>query len=84
MPVLDATFLIAAEREPDKIAPFMATLNEEGVYVYKCDPHFAMGMAGVVVVGEPTNFEQVKADAQGMARRVVNQAEQAMKEKGML
>lgn len=60
------------------------TLDAEGVYVYKCTPHYAMGMAGVVVVGEPSNFEQVKADATGMARRVINQAERAMQDKGML
>lgn len=61
-----------------------ATLDVEGVYVYKCTPHYAMGMAGVVVVGEPKNFEQIKADATGMARRVLNQAESAMKDKDML
>ena len=33
------------------------TLSGEGVYVYKCVPHAALNMAGVIKVGEPTNYE---------------------------
>lgn len=36
------------------------TLNEEGVYVYKCTPHAALNMAGVIQVGEATNYESAK------------------------
>lgn len=39
------------------------TLDKEGVYVYKCLPHAMMAMVGVVVVGEPTNLDKIKADA---------------------
>lgn len=60
------------------------TLEQEGVYVYKCTPHFAMGMGGAVVVGKPNNFEAVKTNANGMAKRIVVKTEQALKEKGML
>ena len=35
------------------------TFNEEGVNIYYCTPHKAMGMYGVIQVGEATN----KADA---------------------
>ncbi|MCD1649411.1 pseudoazurin [Marinobacter sp. EhC06] len=37
------------------------TLNEEGVYVYKCTPHAALNMAGVIQVGEPANYDAAKA-----------------------
>lgn len=40
------------------------TLNEEGVYVYKCTPHAALNMAGVIQVGEPTNYDAAKAAVQ--------------------
>ncbi len=28
------------------------TFNEEGIYGYKCMPHFAMGMVGIIQVGD--------------------------------
>ena len=37
------------------------TLNEEGVYVYKCPPHAALNMAGVIQVGEAVNYDAAKA-----------------------
>lgn len=37
------------------------TVNEEGVYVYKCTPHAALNMAGVIQVGEPVNYDAAKA-----------------------
>ncbi|MTI99638.1 MAG: pseudoazurin [Marinobacter adhaerens] len=37
------------------------TLNEEGVYVYKCTPHAALNMAGVIQVGEAVNYDSAKA-----------------------
>lgn len=37
------------------------TLNEEGVYVYKCTPHAALNMAGVIQVGEAVNYDAAKA-----------------------
>lgn len=37
------------------------TLDEEGVYVYKCTPHAALNMAGVIQVGEATNYDSAKA-----------------------
>lgn len=36
------------------------TVNEPGVYMYQCTPHFGMGMIGAVVVGEASNLEAVK------------------------
>lgn len=37
------------------------TLDKEGVYVYKCTPHAALNMAGVIQVGEATNYDSAKA-----------------------
>ena len=37
------------------------TLGAEGVYVYKCTPHAPLNMAGVIKVGEPTNYDEAKA-----------------------
>lgn len=40
------------------------TFETEGVHGYKCLPHYAMGMVGLVVVGDPSvNLEQAKAAA---------------------
>lgn len=35
------------------------TLNNQGVYIYKCNPHYAMGMSAAIIVGEPVNMQQV-------------------------
>lgn len=43
------------------------TVDKEGVYVYKCLPHTALGMIGVIVAGEPVNLEQVKANSAALA-----------------
>ena len=39
------------------------TLDKEGVYVYQCLPHAPLAMVGVIVAGEATNLEQIKAKA---------------------
>ena len=37
------------------------TFTVAGTYVIKCNPHYSMGMAAVVVVGDPAvNLEAVK------------------------
>lgn len=54
---------------PAGAAPFKSALNQEvvvtfrtpGLYVYKCTPHFSMGMVGVVQVGAPVNRPLVTA-----------------------
>ncbi len=35
--------------------------DQEGIHVFKCVPHFAMGMVGAVQVGAPKNLAQLKA-----------------------
>ena len=38
-------------------------LDEEGIYVYQCDPHVMMAMVGVIQVGEAVNMAEVKEAA---------------------
>lgn len=45
--------------EPDK--DVTVTFTVEGVYGYKCIPHYSSyGMVGLVIVGRPVNLEEVK------------------------
>jgi pseudoazurin len=38
------------------------TVDKPGAYVFKCTPHFGMGMVALVVVGDaPANIDAVKA-----------------------
>ncbi len=54
---------------PDGVAEAKGKMNEalkvtvekEGAYVFKCTPHFGMGMVALVVVGDaPSNLNAVK------------------------
>ncbi len=33
--------------------------STEGVYVYQCAPHIALGMIGVIQVGAPSNLDEI-------------------------
>lgn len=35
--------------------------EKDGLYVFKCLPHFGMGMVALVQVGKPVNLEAIKA-----------------------
>jgi pseudoazurin len=38
------------------------TLTQPGLYAYKCTPHFALGMVGLIQVGDDTsNLDAIKA-----------------------
>ncbi len=56
--------MIPAGAEPFK-NPFnvetTVTFTVEGVYGYKCLPHYGMGMVGVIQVGAPANLDAAKA-----------------------
>ena len=54
------------------------TLMEPGVYIYKCNPHYALGMGGAILVGKADNMNEVEARATGKARRLVNKMKQAL------
>jgi len=43
----------------------------EGAYLYKCTPHFALGMLGVVQVGSANNVEQLKAHWESIKSNIV-------------
>jgi len=44
-------------------ADFSVTLRIPGVYGYRCMPHGALGMVGLIVVGEPVNEAAAKSIA---------------------
>ena len=51
------------------------TFTQDGIYLYKCVPHWGAGMGGAVIVGDPVNLEKIKnADAKGAAGRLVRKA----------
>ena len=53
-------------------------LTVEGVYLYKCDPHWGAGMGGAIIVGEPTNLQAiVDSDPKGALKRLVKKAQKA-------
>ncbi|MDF1589395.1 MAG: plastocyanin/azurin family copper-binding protein [Gammaproteobacteria bacterium] len=55
-------------------------LTVEGVYLYKCDPHWGAGMGGVIIVGTPTNLDDIQATKpKGALKRLVKKAEKALK-----
>jgi pseudoazurin len=39
----------------------VVTLDKEGVYGVKCQPHYGMGMVALIEVGTPVNLEEAKA-----------------------
>jgi len=47
------------------------TLTEEGVYIYKCNPHYPLGMVAAIIVGKPVNIDQVQANATGRSKGIV-------------
>jgi pseudoazurin len=54
------------------------TLDVEGVYIYKCNPHYPLGMAGSIIVGNAHNFEQVQAKVTGRAKGIVIKVKRAL------
>ncbi|WP_426369388.1 plastocyanin/azurin family copper-binding protein [Pseudocolwellia sp. HL-MZ7] len=50
---------------------FSYTFSNKGVYLYKCSPHFALGMLGVIQVGEAENRLKVEQDWQKISSGVV-------------
>ena len=47
------------------------TLDVEGVYIYKCFPHYANGMVAAIIVGEANNMVQIQANAKGREKGVI-------------
>jgi len=50
------------------------TINKEGIYLFKCAPHFYFGMVGLIQAGEALNLNDInKAAVKMSAKFVVNQ-----------
>jgi len=47
------------------------TMDKEGVYIYKCNPHFPNGMVAAIIVGEASNMDQIQANAKGREKGVI-------------
>jgi pseudoazurin len=50
---------------------YEVTLDKEGVYIYKCNPHYPNGMVGAIIVGEANNMDQLDANAKGREKGVI-------------
>jgi len=55
---------------PEGVKPFRSALGKDvsytfstpGVYVFKCTPHYGLGMVGIIIVGEtPDNLSEIAA-----------------------
>ncbi len=74
------------ELVPEGVKPFWVPINQngsvtldvEGVYVYKCNPHYPLGMAGAIVVGKAHNFDQIQAKATGRSKGIVIKLKRAL------
>jgi len=54
---------------------FQRTFMQEGIYIYKCTPHWGAAMGGVIIVGNPVNLDAIKsASVKGAAKRLVKKA----------
>ena len=58
---------------------YQRTFSQEGIYIYKCTPHWGAAMGGVIIVGKPVNHEAIKAaTVKGAAKRLVKKALKAV------
>ncbi|MEM7195923.1 MAG: plastocyanin/azurin family copper-binding protein, partial [Pseudomonadota bacterium] len=59
------------------------TLSAEGVYIYKCTPHLALAMVGVIKVGNPGDISGAQAAADSLAATIAVNKERVAKYMGM-
>jgi pseudoazurin len=60
---------------------YQHTFTVEGIYIYKCTPHYGAGMGGIIIVGNPVNIEEIKAQkVTGAGKRLVKKAIKAVEE----
>lgn len=67
---------------PDGVSPLRSAIGKDvsytfstpGAYVYKCTPHYGMGMVGIIIVGEtPDNLSEILAKKYpGKAEKRIN------------
>lgn len=53
--------------------------TQQGVYVFECTNHKIMGMAGVVVVGEPSNLEEARGFVQKYQETLISNKDRLSK-----
>jgi pseudoazurin len=60
-----------------------ATLTVEGLYAYKCLPHFGLGMVGLIAVGDPSvNIAEVESERYpSLAKKVMAELLEQVKAK---
>jgi pseudoazurin len=76
--------LIPEDAEPWKSnigQQYEVTLDKEGVYIYKCNPHFPNGMVGAIIVGEASNMNQIDNNAKGREKGVIFKLKKKLAEK---
>ena len=70
---------------------FSVTVETEGMYVYKCNPHMSTGMVGVVIVGDarpPANMAAIEENlpnvkvGRNMVNRALKKAKKALEAEG--
>lgn len=54
---------------------YTVTLDHEGLYLYFCPPHLMMSMIGVVQVGKPLNFVEIKSKSERLRSKLVMKGE---------
>ena len=51
--------------------PVVVNFKQEGAFLYKCTPHFALGMVGIIQVGRALNLDDVNKQWQTIKSGVV-------------
>ena len=70
---------------------FSITVDKEGAYIYKCNPHMTTGMVGAIVVGDkaPANLAELEGAldsvklGKNMVARTIKKTKQEIEKKGM-
>lgn len=68
---------LAWKGKPDE--EISVTLDKEGVYVYVCDPHKVMAMAGVIQVGKAANLDDARKQADTLSKSFVMNKDRLVK-----
>ena len=64
---------------------FSLTVDKEGAYLFKCEPHASLGMMGAIIVDNADNLESIKesvdtsGEPKGMVKRVIRHVEKELK-----
>lgn len=66
-----ASFLVPTGAKPwlgKMDEKLVVKLEKEGLYLFKCDPHLPMGMAGMIQVGTATNKDAAKTKIEEVSK----------------